>query len=116
MFEALGVIAADRFGRSVKVGRDHRWWLTFCFGLVHGFGFANVLREMGLPKAGLVRCLLSFNLGVEAGQLAIALALLPLAMLLTRWKHGPKVTIAVTIILAGFGLFWLLERVSGLTF
>src|ERR1051326_8360432 len=38
----------------------HRWWLTFFFGLVHGFGFANVLREMGLPTVGLIRCLLSF--------------------------------------------------------
>jgi hydrogenase/urease accessory protein HupE len=94
----------------------HRWWLTFCFGLVHGFGFASVLRELGLPKVGLIRCLLSFNLGVEAGQLAIALALLPLAMLLARWKHGRKVTIAVSIILACFGLVWFVERACGLTF
>jgi hydrogenase/urease accessory protein HupE len=93
----------------------HRWWLTFGFGLIHGFGFASVLREMGLPKVGLVRCLLAFNLGVEAGQLAIALALLPLAMSLARWKHGPKVVVAVSIILAGIGLFWFLERALGLS-
>jgi CBS-domain-containing membrane protein len=70
---------------------------------------------MGLPKVGLVRCLLAFNLGVEAGQLAIALALLPLAMSLARWKHGPKVVVAVSIILAGIGLFWFLERALGLS-
>ena len=46
----------------------HRWLLTFFFGLIHGFGFANVLGEMGLPTTGLVRCLLSFNVGVELGQ------------------------------------------------
>jgi len=94
----------------------HRWWLTFCFGLVHGFGFASVLREMGLPKVGLVRCLLSFNLGVEAGQLAIALTLLPLALLLARWKHGRKVAIAISIALACFGLAWLIERACGLSY
>jgi hydrogenase/urease accessory protein HupE len=94
----------------------HRWWLTFCFGLVHGFGFASVLREMGLPKVGLVRCLLSFNLGVEAGQLAIALVLLPLALVLARWKHGRKATIAVSIALACFGLAWFIERACGLSY
>ena len=49
----------------------HRWMLTFGFGLVHGFGFANVLRELGLPSSGLAQSLLSFNVGVEAGQIVI---------------------------------------------
>ena len=48
-----------------------RWLLTFGFGLVHGFGFASVLRELGLPSGGMARSLLSFNLGVELGQIAI---------------------------------------------
>jgi hypothetical protein len=94
----------------------HRWWLTFFFGLVHGFGFAGVLREMGLPQVGLIRCLLSFNLGVEAGQLAIAAALLPLATLLARWRHGRKAAMALSIVLACFGAAWFLERAFGLSF
>ena len=48
-----------------------RWMLAFGFGLIHGFGFAAVLRELGLPSTGLIRCLLSFNVGVEFGQLVI---------------------------------------------
>jgi hypothetical protein len=92
----------------------HRWWLTFCFGLVHGFGFAGVLREMGLPTIGLVRCLLAFNVGVEVGQLAIATALLPLAMFLARWKHGRKVVVAISILLALFGTAWFIDRVFAL--
>lgn len=94
----------------------HRWLLTFFFGLVHGFGFAGVLRELGLPKAGLIRCLLAFNLGVEVGQLAIATALLPLALALNRWKHGRKVVVAISVLLALFGLAWFVERALGLEF
>jgi hydrogenase/urease accessory protein HupE len=88
----------------------HRWWLTFFFGLVHGFGFANVLREMGLPTTGLIRCLLSFNLGVEFGQLVIAICLLPLAYTLNHWKHGHKVAMGISVLLAFFGAAWFIDR------
>ncbi|HZL87253.1 MAG TPA: HupE/UreJ family protein [Pirellulaceae bacterium] len=94
----------------------HRWWLTFCFGLIHGFGFANVLGGLELPTSGLVRCLLSFNVGVEVGQLAIAAALFPLAALLARWKHGRKVAAAISIVLALFGTAWLVDRAFALKF
>jgi hypothetical protein len=63
---------------------SHRWMLTFGFGLVHGFGFASVLRELGLPSAGLARSLLSFNLGVEAGQIVIVGLLWPILWWLSR--------------------------------
>lgn len=91
----------------------HRWWLTFAFGLVHGFGFAGVLREMGLPTTGLVRCLLSFNVGVEAGQLAIATALLPLAIGLGKWSQGRRAIVAISLVLALFGAAWFVERILG---
>jgi hypothetical protein len=61
-----------------------RWLLTFGFGLVHGFGFASVLREVGLPPRGLVLSLLSFNVGVELGQLAIVAMVSPALYLFTR--------------------------------
>ena len=88
----------------------HRWWLTFCFGLIHGFGFANVLSGLELPTSGLVRCLLAFNVGVEVGQLAIAAALFPLAVLLARWKHGRIAVAVISITLALFGAAWLIDR------
>jgi hypothetical protein len=56
-----------------------RWTLAFGFGLVHGLGFASVLGDLGLPRGALVPALLGFNLGVEAGQLAIVAAFVPLA-------------------------------------
>jgi hypothetical protein len=61
-----------------------RWLLTFGFGLIHGFGFASVLREIGLPARGLVASLLSFNVGVELGQLAVVAAIAPFLWLLSR--------------------------------
>lgn len=94
----------------------HRWLLTFGFGLVHGFGFANVLGESGLPTTGLVRCLLAFNLGVELGQLAIVLALLPLALWFGKWRHGRKVVVALSLVLALFGAAWFVDRVFALGF
>ena len=55
-----------------------RWRIAFAFGLLHGFGFASVLAEMGLPKGARLASLVAFNLGVEAGQLAVVLAVMPL--------------------------------------
>lgn len=59
--------------------RENRWMVAFGFGLIHGFGFASVLADLGLPRDTLVLALVGFNLGVEAGQLAIVASFLPLA-------------------------------------
>lgn len=94
--------------------RPARWLLTFAFGLVHGFGFAEVLRGMSLPEAGLFRCLLTFNLGVECGQLAIVAALYwPLARLREKDPERRHVRIASWCIL-GLGSAWFLDRLFGL--
>jgi hypothetical protein len=61
-----------------------RWLLVFGFGLVHGLGFASVLREIGLPRRGLVLSLLSFNLGVELGQLLVVGLALPIVVACAR--------------------------------
>jgi hypothetical protein len=92
----------------VRPAPRHRWLLTFGFGLVHGFGFASVLREIGLPSEGLVWSLLSFNVGVELGQLTVVVAVLPLLALLASQGTAQQVGLA----LAGgtFGMFFLLGR------
>ena len=89
----------------------YRWLLTGVFGLVHGFGFAGMLRELGLPQEGLIRCLLSFNLGVEAGQVLIVLAFSPVLILLSKWEHAgmARASISVFTLLCGAG--WLIDRV-----
>ena len=93
---------------------EQRWRLTFFFGLIHGFGFASVLGEMNLPTTGLVRCLLSFNLGVEIGQLAFVAAALPLVMLLRKSKHERRIVRTLCVLLALFGTAWFLDRALNL--
>jgi hydrogenase/urease accessory protein HupE len=101
----------------------HRWMLTFGFGLVHGFGFASVLRELGLPSGGLARSLLSFNLGVEAGQIVIVGLLWPALWWLTRQQTSAKVwspsfsrswpsfvRITASVIIFLLGAAWFCER------
>ena len=92
--------------------RGRRWTVAFGFGLIHGFGFASVLADLGLPQGALALALLGFNLGVEAGQLAIVAVFLPLAFALRRtlfyrrWVlWGGSLAIALV---AGV---WLAERV-----
>ena len=68
-----------------------RWVVAFAFGLLHGFGFASVLRELGLPRFGAVPSLLAFNLGVELGQVVVlALALPALLLLAQKPKPGAR--------------------------
>lgn len=88
-----------------------RWMMAFGFGLIHGFGFASVLAELGLPKETLVLSLLGFNLGVEAGQLAIVAVFLPLAYALRNsgfYRRG--VLVGGSLIIIVIALLWLIER------
>jgi hypothetical protein len=75
---ALSVIAAALNNLRATI-ESRRWAMAFAFGLIHGFGFASVLADLGLPQDALVLALVGFNLGVEAGQLAIVALFLPLA-------------------------------------
>lgn len=87
-----------------------RWLLTFGFGLVHGFGFANVLRELGLPSSGLARSLLSFNMGVEVGQLAIVLALWPLLWWVSARGSARNLRCGCSVVIFLLGATWFAER------
>ena len=95
---------------------DHRWVLTFFFGLVHGFGFANVLRELGLPTRGLVASLLSFNIGVEIGQILIVAIVFPMIVWLNRQAYKRRVVLGVSVLIGLFGLGWFIERVFDLEY
>jgi hypothetical protein len=87
-----------------------RWRITFAFGLVHGFGFATILREMELPARGLLASLLAFNLGVEAGQVAIVLAAAPLLVAVERARRRRAVVSVASAAILVVALFWFLER------
>jgi len=92
-----------------------RWTVAFGFGLVHGFGFASVLADLGLPQGALALALVGFNLGVEAGQLAIVAVFLPLAYALRRtvlYRQG--VRIAGSLSIAALAGVWFAERAFNL--
>ena len=90
--------------------REGRWLVAFLFGLVHGFGFAAVLKELGLPSSALVTSLVSFNVGVELAQLAIVIAALPLLYGLTRTPLHAPLTRAASAVILSLGLLWLYQR------
>lgn len=91
----------------------HRWILTGVFGLVHGLGFANVLRDMGLGAEGapVALPLLSFNLGVELGQVTLAALFLPLLWWLFRWPQAQlHIPWVASVVIAVAGVYWAVER------
>ncbi len=103
------VIAALNNFRPVF--RGDRWLVAFGLGLLHGFGFSSVLRDLGLPKGSLVVALFGFNVGVELGQLAIVAVLFPLAYAVRRsafYRH--LVLNGGSAIAALLGCIWLIER------
>lgn len=93
-------------------GRDLRAWVALAFGLVHGFGFANVLREFGLPKEALGWSLFSFNVGVELGQLAVVIVVASLLGAIRRQSQamGYRVAVASSIVVIAAGTYWFVER------
>ncbi|MBE0615068.1 MAG: HupE/UreJ family protein [Burkholderiales bacterium] len=92
-----------------------RWVVAFCFGLVHGFGFASVLAELGLPRDALVLALVGFNLGVEGGQLAIVAGFLPLAYAIRgSWFYRRVVLFGGSFAIVAIAMVWLLERAFNL--
>src|SRR5688572_23535007 len=104
-------VGADNLVRGD--GRDLRAWVALVFGLVHGFGFANVLREFGLPREALGWSLFSFNLGVEIGQLGIVLLVASLLEAVRRKSSlvGARVAMAGSIVVIAAGSYWFVERV-----
>ncbi|MBC7943798.1 MAG: HupE/UreJ family protein, partial [Burkholderiales bacterium] len=93
-----------------------RWLVAFVFGLIHGFGFASVLADLGLPQDELLIALVGFNLGVEAGQLAIVAVFLPIAYALraTRfYRNG--VLLLGSLLIAALAALWFIERAFDVT-
>ncbi len=108
-----GVAAGGASPGGGPAARDLRPWMAGLFGLVHGFGFASVLREFGLPREALGWSLFGFNLGVEAGQLAFVL---PVAALLGALRRrsplaATRLAMVGSVIVALAGTWWFVQRV-----
>ncbi len=103
---SIAFVAAENLFLNPTVLR--RWLVSFCFGLVHGFGFSSALRELGLPAHGLLLSLFGFNVGVEVGQALVVAAWLPCLLLLrrTRWEGRAVLSSSLVILLVGLVLFF----------
>lgn len=90
---------------------QHRTKIAFAFGLLHGFGFASVLADLGLTKSTLVRSLLGFNLGVELGQVLIVAILLPISYRLRITRFYQRGVLRTgSLLIAALATVWLLQR------
>jgi hydrogenase/urease accessory protein HupE len=90
---------------------QHRWRLTFGFGLLHGLGFASVLHDLGIGGREAIVPLLSFNCGVELGQMTIALLVLPLMWQVQKLpQFFPRFATSCSLLVTLAGTYWLLER------
>ncbi|MEY4530353.1 MAG: hypothetical protein RLZZ156_1074 [Deinococcota bacterium] len=107
----IAFVAAENLWRKdVTALTRSRWIFTFVFGLIHGLGFAGVLKEIGLPQNNVAVSLLGFNAGVEIGQLAVVIPAFLVLQALKRipWELRLRQTVSVFAVAAG--LFWFVER------
>ena len=110
---ALSIVYVGADNLLVRGGRDVRAWIAFSFGFIHGFGFANVLREMDLPSRALGWSLFAFNIGVEIGQLLVVIVVASaLAALRSRSEAaGRQLAFAGSLVVIAAGTFWFIQRV-----
>jgi hypothetical protein len=107
---AASVVLAG-VGNLYPMMTSRRWMVAFAFGLIHGFGFAAVLTDLGLPQDSMLLSLVSFNVGVELGQLAIVAAFLPLAYLIRRtWSYPRLILTGGSLAVIAIALVWFTER------
>lgn len=120
--EAIIALSVVFVAREIAVSRDGSqglssrmpWIMAFSFGLLHGFGFAGALKEVGLPQSDIPMALLSFNLGVEAGQLLFVAALLGASSLLTALFNVQlsRYSTAAAYAVGAISMAWFLERMA----
>lgn len=94
--------------------RPWRVAIVFAFGLLHGMGFAGVLQELGLPRSQAAYALISFNVGVELGQLAVILAIYAAVVSWTKQRtwFRPRVVVPASLAIAVMGVFWTIQRIA----
>jgi hydrogenase/urease accessory protein HupE len=100
-------------GAAPSTGRDLRPWMAALFGLVHGFGFASVLKEFGLPRQALGWSLFGFNVGVELGQLAVVVPCALALAALDRVSAMARARVAMvgSVVVVAAGVYWFVQRV-----
>jgi hypothetical protein len=108
-------VAVAAINNLFPVVSRRTWIAAFVFGLMHGFGFASVLTDLGLPPGGRLVALFAFNVGVELGQLAVVAVLLPVLFLMRRSSTYTQVALpAGSMVIMVIGVTWILQRATGM--
>ena len=110
---ALSIVYVGADNLLIRGGRDVRIWIASAFGLIHGFGYAAVLRDLSLPARALAWSLVSFNAGIEIGQLLVVVVVASaLAALRSRSEWlGRRLAFAGSVVVMAAGTFWFIQRV-----
>lgn len=119
MFVASELVRRD--GSSQRLSERYPWSVSFTFGLLHGFGFAGALREIGVPQTDVPLALLSFNVGVEIGQLTFVVVVIVLGLALRRlplptafsFAPGARMVIISAYAIGGMSAYWVFDRLTG---
>ncbi len=109
---SIVLVAAEALHQRQTIARRWPALVAFLFGLVHGLGFAGALKEIGLPDQHLWIALLTFNIGVEVGQLMTIAAAWVLWRLSARWSLAPKARTALLYMIGSLAAYWSLLRIT----
>jgi len=113
LFLAMEIVR-EKQGKA-GLASKYPWIIAFIFGLLHGFGFAGALAEIGLPQHAITLALIFFNIGVELGQLMFVVSVIVVSLLLQRLKQEKLIHKAQMLVVYGIGglsAFWVFERIS----
>jgi len=105
---SIAYVAAENLFPKYAISR--RWAVALVFGLVHGFAFAQALRDIGMPHKNLAASLLNFNLGIEAGQALVVLLIVPILVLMRSKPWEQKLVTTISAIVLAVGLFLFVQR------
>ena len=110
---ALSIVYMGADNLLIRGGRDVRIWIASAFGLIHGFGYATVLRDLSLPARALGWSLASFNVGVEIGQLVVVVVVASALVALRSRSEilGRRLAFAGSVVVMAAGTFWFIQRV-----
>jgi hydrogenase/urease accessory protein HupE len=111
---SIVLLALECASPRPSLTRRAPWLVAFAFGLLHGFGFAGALAEIGLPPHQLATSLASFNLGVELGQLLVVLPAFVALRAAARFAFAKQAENVLVYAIGGFAVYWSIERVSAL--
>ncbi len=104
------LVLALEMRKGIKHSTQKAVGIAFTFGLLHGLGFAGVLQELGLPDSAFWQALVSFNIGVELGQLLFIAILVLLFQLIKKAVSIEKLTVVLSILVGGLAALWCIER------